>query len=194
MQTEEAVAAKAVAVGGPVVVKGVNPVPYERIRKRAKVFGAIAGGALTLVAGWSIFDHKNQNCNVLFVCVVMGWLSIFGILLVLAELDVKFVHNYFHILAYRSGRASVGIFAGTICMSAAPSELALGATGLHMEGSYVVQVQWEFLVLGVFLIAASIYNIRVSSKAKANQLNKNRNKLPSGSHKEDSSSKPKELM
>ena len=57
----------------------------------------------------------------MLIRVVMGWMSVIGVMLVLAELHVEKVLEYVHVLSYRSGRALIALMAGTITLSAAPS-------------------------------------------------------------------------
>jgi hypothetical protein len=88
----------------------------------------------------------------------MGWMALLGLLLVLAEFEVECVRKYIHIMAYRSGRAFVTLFAATICITAAPSEVDIAyITGRAPASgqSYVTHVDWSLLLIGILLAASA---------------------------------------
>ena len=84
----------------------------------------VSGTLLTVEAGKTFIlgDQSESNCNAILIRVVMGWLALFGVLLVLTELEFKPVLTQFHVLAYRSARAVLALFAATICIAASPSQ------------------------------------------------------------------------
>mmetsp|Transcript_13815 Transcript_13815/g.28010 ORF Transcript_13815/g.28010 Transcript_13815/m.28010 type:complete len:205 (-) Transcript_13815:49-663(-) len=186
----DATADPAASSDGPAVVVAVA-VPaddayeakYERMKKVAQFWNLAASALLTFVAGKALFyDDDSQNCNPMLVRVVMGWMAVLGFLLFLSELGVEKVRTYLHLLSYRSGRAAVALMIGSICVAAAPTELPIGTmgAGVSVQGNYVKQFKWEYLVIGLVVILGAFYNIRLTVRSKAHKLTHRRNKVVEG--------------
>mmetsp|Transcript_9417 Transcript_9417/g.24126 ORF Transcript_9417/g.24126 Transcript_9417/m.24126 type:complete len:200 (+) Transcript_9417:16-615(+) len=142
----------------------------ESMKGRSKVLSAASGLALMAVAGPAFWFGVNASCDALLVRMVMGWLFFFGILLLLAEIGVELVRKNVHVLAYRTGRATVAFFAATVCLAAAPSEVAIAGLGPGHSSSLVTQVDWQFAGVGFLLGASACYMVKVSCKAAARKL------------------------
>jgi len=191
-----------VPIGEPVTPVTVVATPldaekaakFEKMKSRSKYLSIFAGLALVGHAGPDAYYGDNTGCNGLLVRTVMAWMALIGVLLVLAELEIACVRKYVNVLAYRSGRALVAIFASTICLGAAPSEVDLSyLTGGRTEGgeSFVTHVDWPIGLIGVLLACSAAYTLRVSAKAKLQKLS-SRTKSASGSSGKAGASK--ELM
>ena len=182
----------AVPVGKPVDdSESAWELKYEKLKTRAKYFNVVAAALLVLVA-IEMQTKGTQACSPMLVKVVFLWLAVLGTLLLLAELSVKPVLDYVHVLSYRSGRALVGLMCGTVCMAAAPSELPVAAVGYAPsprggQSYFVTQVQWEFFFTGLLVTAGALYNIRLTVRSKAHKLG-GRSKCASGAA--SSSSQP----
>lgn len=190
-------AAVAVPVGQPVDEReSAWEEKYDKLKTRAKWVNAVAAGLLVAVA-IEAQTSSARNCSPMLVKVVFLWLAVLGSLLLLAELSVKPVLDYVHVLSYRSGRALVGVMCGTICMASAPSELPVAAVGYAPsanQGYFVTQIQWEYLLTGILVTGGALYNIRLTARSKAHKLaSHNRNKC-SNSTASSSSQSGKELM
>ena len=134
--------ATAVVVGLPTDDEAYK-VKYEKLKLRAKWLNAAAAVLLCIVSVESIVGRTQQNCSPMLIKVVMCWMSAIGLMLLLAELHVEKVLAYVHVLSYRSGRALISLMAGTITLSAAPSEIPMsaGIPGYSQGGLYVTSVK-----------------------------------------------------
>ena len=110
-------------------------------------------------------------------CACVATQAVLGILLLLAELEIEMLRAYVHILSYRSGRAAIALMIGTICVSAAPSELPVSTVNQGSSGNYVVEYKWEYCFVGLFVIAGAAQNIRLTVRSKVHKLQHGRNKL-----------------
>ena len=119
--------ATAVVVGTPADDEAYK-VKYEKLKMRAKWLNAAAAILLCIVSVKSFMGGTEENCSPMLIKVVMCWMSAIGAVLLLAELHVEKVLAYVHVLSYRSGRALIALMAGTITLSAAPSEIPMYAT------------------------------------------------------------------
>ena len=172
------------------------------------------------VAGPSFWNGVNASCDALLVRVVMGWMSVFGLLLLMAELGarrarhrhslsaannnnhpeplhhspitrrrhapraqptrhhslpgVEVIRTHVHVLAYRTGRAAIALFASTICLAAAPSEVAIAGISPGRASSLVTQVDWQFAGVGLLLGFSAFYALRLSARAKLQKLGQKR--------------------
>ena len=81
------------------------------------------------------------------------------------------VLEYVHVLSYRSGRALIALMAGTITLSAAPSELPMFTAGYAgaQSSTYVTSIHWEFVWVGLLVISGAVYNIRLTMRAKSHK-------------------------
>ena len=134
--------ATAVVVGLPTDDEAYK-VKYEKLKLRAKWLNAAAAVLLCIVSGKSVVGGRPENCSPMLIRVVMCWMSAIGLMLLLAELHVEKVLAYVHVLSYRSGRALISLMAGTITLSAAPSEIPMsaGIPGYSQGGLYVTSVK-----------------------------------------------------
>jgi len=162
--------ATAVVVGTPADDEAYK-VKYEKLKMRAKWLNAAAAVLLCIVSVKS-FMGGTENCSPMLIKVVMCWMSAIGAVLLLAELHVEKVLAYVHVLSYRSGRALIALMAGTITLSAAPSEIPMYSAGYSQGGLYLTSVKWEFVFVGLLVIAGAGYNIRLTTRSKSHKQNK----------------------
>jgi len=152
-----------------------TPAPDDKLARmsyRSKVLSIVSGLTLTVVASSAFWGGVQKSSNTLLARTVMGWMTVFGVLIVLAELGVQVIRTHVHVLAYRTGRAFVAIFASTICLTAAPSEITLAGyhTGTHGGVSFVAGVQYQFLGVGILLLISAIYALRLSARSRLNKM------------------------
>ena len=142
----------------------------------------MAGAALALVSAPTVWDGpEGSGCNVYLIRTIFTWMLVFGILLLLAEFEVPLVQEHVHILAYRSGRALLMLFMGMVAASAAPAEIPLSyaAPGVTTDRTKVlVNFHWKFAGVGVLLISAALYALRLTAFANIVKIG---NRLRSGS-------------
>ena len=112
-----------VATPGPTEDEAYK-IKYEKLKQRAKWLNAAAALLLCGVSVMSLAG-TGESCSPMLIKVVMCWMSAIGAVLLLAELHFEKVLAYVHVLSYRSGRALIALMAGTITLSAAPSEIPM---------------------------------------------------------------------
>lgn len=69
-------------------------------------------------------------------------------------------------LAFRTARAFVALFAATVCLAAAPSQvdLMISSHPVGQSPSYVTSIHWQFLGVGLLLLFSSLYALRLSAR------------------------------
>lgn len=181
--------ATAVVVGTPSPTDDeAFKIKYEKLKQRAKWLNAAAALLLCVVSGMSLAG-TGENCSPMLIKVVMCWMSAIGAVLLLAELHVEKVLAYVHVLSYRSGRALIALMAGTITLAAAPSEIPMYSVGVAQDGRYLTSVKWEFVLVGLLVIAGAAYNIRLTTRSKSHK-----NKVLINQNKQASQSGTRELV
>ena len=87
---------------------------------------------------------------------------------------VEAIRTHVHVLAFRTGRAFIATFASTICLAAAPSEVAIAGIAPGGTSSLVTQVDWQFAGVGLLLGFSAFYALRLSARAKLKKLGQKR--------------------
>ena len=152
----------------------------SRMRLKAKVLNVTSGALLSVVSAPTVYYGADSSCNGMLVRTIFLWSFIFGLLLIAAELELHIVTTHVHELAYRSGRALLMIFVGSVTLAAGPSEIPISfaAPGVLDPGkaTVLISMHWQFIGVGLILLIAATYTLRLSARAKLHKLQQTRSR------------------
>ena len=150
----------------------------SRMRLKAKVLNVTSGALLSVVSAPTVYYGADSSCNGMLVRTIFLWSFIFGLLLIAAELELHIVTTHVH--AYRSGRALLMIFVGSVTLAAGPSEIPISfaAPGVLDPGkaTVLISMHWQFIGVGLILLIAATYTLRLSARAKLHKLQQTRSR------------------
>ena len=149
-----------VPMGRQVQVSGIGSPPpvqaeikVERMKFKAKVLNVISGATMAAVSVPTVyFGPDGTGCNRWLIRTIYLWTLFFGLLLIAAELELPLVKEHFHFLAFRSGRAFLMIFMGSISLTAAIGEVPIsyaapGVVGPGNHARVLISVSWPLCAL-----------------------------------------------
>lgn len=145
-----------VPMGQPVgVVPMGQPVLTEEDRKiesmkwKSKLLNIIACMAVATVSVPTVYyGSETEGCSGYLIRTIFAWAAMLGLLLIAAELEMGCVTTHLHILTYRSGRALVLVFLGSIALAATPAEIPIAAAVPGMVGPMgrarvLIAINWK---------------------------------------------------
>eukprot|EP00316_Scyphosphaera_apsteinii_P005988 CAMPEP_0119309506 /NCGR_PEP_ID=MMETSP1333-20130426/15805_1 /TAXON_ID=418940 /ORGANISM="Scyphosphaera apsteinii, Strain RCC1455" /LENGTH=277 /DNA_ID=CAMNT_0007313495 /DNA_START=24 /DNA_END=858 /DNA_ORIENTATION=- len=164
---------------------------YERRRLIAKWSNCLAAavlaataGIVTVVGPAALANPRCPTNDTSFERVVFCWLSVFGLVMLLAELSVSCIRTYVHFLAYRTGRAATMIYCATIIatkmLCEKPSDETLAEAAHFNFRPLFKELHWKFIGVFALLVLASVLNINLAA-ADAENLEtaaRSKRKLP----------------
>ena len=133
----------------------VQPVVTDEEKKigsmktRSKILNIIAAITVAAVSVPTVyFGPDTEGCSGYLIRTIFVWAFIFGVLLLAAELELSIVQEHVHVLTYRSGRAFLMTFLGSIALAATPGEIpiAYAAPGVTTKTRVLVSINWRLCV------------------------------------------------
>lgn len=143
-------------MGTPVTGIGSPPLTelekkLESMKLKNKILNVIASGTLGAVSVPTVWYGPDEDgCSMYLIRTVFLWMLIFGVLLVGAELEIPIVKDQVQFLGYRSGRAFLMIFLGSVALAATPDEIpiqyAAAGVSTNSDRRVLVAIHWPLCV------------------------------------------------
>lgn len=151
----------------------------DSMKFKSKVLNIAASVLLVVVSAPTVWhgpsgkeNEQAAGCSGYLYRTIFSWMCVFGLLVASAEFGLGFIQDYVHVLNFRSGRACVLLFVGSVSLSAGPSEVPLSYVSQNgaSQGRVLLTMHWRFVGCGLLLLAAAFYALRVSARAKWHEM------------------------
>ena len=137
-----------VPMGQPVLTEEDRKI--ESMKWKSKLLNIIACMAVATVSVPTVYyGSETEGCSGYLIRTIFAWAAMLGLLLIAAELEMGCVTTHLHILTYRSGRALVLVFLGSIALAATPAEIPIAAAVPGMVGPMgrarvLIAIKWDW--------------------------------------------------